>query len=79
VPANLFPVPFDFSFPYQVPSFDVVNLRAGITRGQYSVSAYVKNLTDENYYTGTFDDLFASGVHVRTHPREVGARFSVSF
>ncbi len=79
VPANLFPVPFDFSFPYHVPSFDVVNLRAGMTRGNYSISAYVKNVTDENYYTGTFDDLFASGVHVRTHPREVGARFSLSF
>jgi len=79
VPPTLFPVPFDFSFPYHVPSFDVVNLRAGFERGDYSVSLWVRNVTDENYYTGTFDDLFASGVHVRTHPREVGARVSVSF
>ena len=79
VPPTLFPVPFDFSFPFHVPSFDVVNLRAGIERGNLSVSAYVNNATDENYYTGTFDDLFASGVHVRTHPREVGARVSFAF
>lgn len=79
VPANLFPVPFDFSFPYHVPSFDVVNLRAGMTRGNYSISAYVNNLMEENYYSGTFDDLFASGVHVRTHPREAGIRFSIAF
>lgn len=79
VPPELFPVPFDFSFPYQVPSFEVVNLRAGIDIDQYAVTAYVKNLTDENYYTGTFDDLFASGVHVRTHPREFGFRASYRF
>lgn len=79
VPPELFPVPFDFSFPYRVPSFDVVNLRAGIDLGQYSVSAYISNLMNENYYTGTFDDLFASGVHVRTHPREFGIRASYQF
>ncbi len=79
VPSDLFPVPFDFSFPYRVPSFSVVNMKAGIDLGKYALSAYVRNLTGENYYTGTFDDLFASGVHVRTHPREFGARLSYSF
>jgi iron complex outermembrane recepter protein len=79
VPPQLFPVPFDFSFPFLVPSFEVINMRVGLSRNNYSFVAYVKNLTDENYYTGTFDDLFASGVHVRTHPREVGARVSVAF
>lgn len=79
VPANMFPVPFDFSFPFQVPAFQVLNLRAGGKMGAFDVTAYVENVLDENYYTGTFDDLFASGVHVRVHPRKVGLRVGVAF
>jgi len=79
VPPTLFPVPFDFSFPYSIPDFEVVNLRIGMSRERYSVYLFAENVFDENYYTGTFDDLFASGIHVRTHPREVGARITFNF
>jgi iron complex outermembrane receptor protein len=79
VPANMFPVPFDFSFPFHVPAFSVWNVRAVAKKGNLDVSAYVENLLDSNYYTGTFDDLFASGVHVRVHPRKVGVRLGVAF
>ena len=79
VPPTLFPVPFDFSFPYSIPDFEVVNLRIGLSRERYSVYLFAENVFDENYYTGTFDDLFASGIHVRTHPREVGARITFNF
>jgi iron complex outermembrane receptor protein len=79
VPPTLFPVPFDFSFPYSIPDFEVVNLRIGMSREHYSVYLFAENVFDENYYTGTFDDLFASGIHVRTHPREVGARITYNF
>ena len=79
VPADKFPVPFDFSFPFQVPAFEVWNIRAGTKMGKFNISAYVENLFGKNYYTGTYDDLFASGVHVRVHPRKIGARLGVAF
>ena len=70
---------FQLSCVVQVPSFDVWNFRAGIDRGRWQVTAYVENAFDENYYTGTFDDLFWSGVHVRVHPRRYGIRFTANY
>jgi len=69
----------DFQFPYRTPSFDVWNIRAGIDQETYGVTAYVENAFDDNYYTGTFDDLFWSGVHVRVHPRTYGIRLWATF
>ena len=55
------------------------NLRAGVEQGRFSFTAFVENLFDENYYTGTFDDLFWSGIHVRVHPRTWGVRLTARY
>jgi iron complex outermembrane receptor protein len=79
VPTSQFPFPANFDFPYHVPSFGVWNVRAGFGNDKYHLVAYVENLFNRNYYTGTFDNIYASGVYVRVHPRRIGARLSFDF
>jgi iron complex outermembrane receptor protein len=71
-------VPAD-QFPYKVPAFDVFNLRGGFDWQRASVSLYVQNLTDENYYTGTYQKFGLSGMRLRPHPRTYGASVSFKF
>jgi iron complex outermembrane recepter protein len=63
-------------YPFQVPAFDVVNLRAGVERGSWSLTAYVENLLEENYYTGTQENFGYGGIRLRPHPRQWGLRVS---
>lgn len=63
-------------YPFQVPAFDVVNLRAGVERGSWSLMAYVENLLEENYYTGTQENFGYGGIRLRPHPRQWGLRVS---
>ena len=64
-------------FPYLVPSYDVWNLRAGIVFDNWEANAYVENLFEENYYTGTQENFGFSGIRVAPHPRIVGVSFKV--
>jgi iron complex outermembrane recepter protein len=57
------------TFPFQMPSFAVANLHAGITIGGVSFNAGVNNLFDKEYYTGTGDHFGFGGVRVTPHPR----------
>jgi iron complex outermembrane recepter protein len=57
------------TFPFQMPSFAVANLHAGISDGGWSVNGSVENLFDKEYYTGTGDHFGFGGVRVRPHPR----------
>jgi len=36
-----------FRYDPKLPAYDILNLRAGVRRGQWDVSAYINNLTDE--------------------------------
>jgi iron complex outermembrane receptor protein len=67
------------SFPYRTPAFGVWNLRAGIRKGRYNLTAYVENLFNKTYYTGTFDDLYQSGTHVTIKPQRYGVRLAAEF
>ena len=33
-------------FPYRSPDYDLLNLRAGVEWGQWSITGFVQNLTD---------------------------------
>lgn len=63
------------SFPFVVPAFDVFNLRAGIEGRRWSVTAYVENLFDEQYYTGTQENFGLGGIRIRPHHRVMGINF----
>jgi iron complex outermembrane receptor protein len=71
-------VPFPWprgAFPSLVPSYDVFNLRAGISGDRWAITAYVENLTDENYYTGTQENFGFGGFRIRPHFRVYGINF----
>lgn len=67
------------TYPYQIDSYDVLNLSAGFESDQYKVSAFIKNALDEDYYTGTSDNFGAAGIRVRPHHREYGVKFTYIF
>ena len=67
-------------FPYESPDYDLVNLRAGfIWNDNIEISAYVKNVFEERYWTGTQEDFGLSGFRLRPHPRTFGVGASYSF
>ncbi len=68
-------VPFPWprpDFPTRVPSYDVVNLRAGISGDGWSITGYIENVFDKNYYTGTQENFGLGGFRIRPHFRIAG-------
>lgn len=66
-------------FPYVPPAYAVVNLRLGLTGDRFELGAYVENLTETDYYTGTQDNFGLSGIRLRPHPRVWGITGKVKF
>lgn len=66
-------------FPYRTPDHDLLNLRAGVEWGSWSVTGFVQNLTDEEYYTGTQENFGVSGIRLRPNPRTFGGAISYSY
>lgn len=65
-------------FPYNVPSYDVANLRLGVKADRWKVHAFVENLLSKDYYTGTSDNFGLAGIRLRPHPRVFGISFTVT-
>ena len=59
-------------FPLKVPGYGVVNLRGGIRGERWSLTGYVENLFDKNYYTGTQENFGLGGFRVQPHFRTLG-------
>jgi iron complex outermembrane receptor protein len=59
----------------------VLNARVTYTTGQFSVAAFVKNLTDKTYYPFgiAIEALFGNGYRVRAQPRMFGAEATIKF
>ncbi|MBV7257488.1 TonB-dependent receptor [Pacificimonas sp. WHA3] len=66
-------------FPWEVPAWDVFNMRAGIETGRYTFSVYAENLFDSNYYTNAYQKAFTGGLHIEPSFRNYGARLKVKF
>ncbi len=67
------------NFPYQIDSYTVANLRAGVDFGSLRINAFIENLFDEEYYNGTSDNFGLAGIRVRPHPRVYGLSVSYRF
>jgi len=67
------------TFPYQIPSYHVVNFAAGIESDSFLITAFVKNVFDEKYYTGTADNFGAAGIRLRPQHREFGVKLTYRF
>lgn len=57
------------------------NARATYKRDNFSVSAFIKNITDETYYPYgiALENLFGNGYRVRAEPRTYGAEATIRF
>ena len=67
------------TYPFVVPSYDVVNLRAGVQAGNWRLIAYADNVLEEDYFTGARYGFRLNGVNVRPHPRQVGVKLTYSW
>jgi len=59
-------------FPFISPSYETLNLRFGFGDERWSLRAYAENLLDENYYSGSYEKAFYSGVQVEPSVRTFG-------
>lgn len=59
-------------FPYEVPSYNNTNIRAGIGNGQYSIVAYAENAFGNDYYTNAYQKAFIGGLFVEPSFRRFG-------
>jgi iron complex outermembrane recepter protein len=66
-------------FPFKTPDYDVWNLRAGFDIENWRLVAYIQNLSEEDYYTGTQENFGVSGMRLRPHPRAIGGSVSYKF
>lgn len=67
-------------FPFRTPDVHLLNLRVGIQpSGDWELVAYVENLTDEAYFTGTGENFGYSGFRLRPHPRIWGMKVNYRF
>jgi len=66
-------------YPFKTPDYDVWNLRAGFDMENWRFTAYVQNLDEEDYYTGTGENFGVSGMRLRPSPRTMGGSISYSF
>ena len=62
------------TYPFVVPSYDVLNLRAGVQVKNWRLIAYADNVLEEDYFTGARYGFRLNGVNVRPHPRQVGLK-----
>ncbi len=66
-------------FPWEVPSYDVTNLRFGVRHEKYTVAFYVENLFDQEYFTNSYRKAFASGLHIEPGVQRYGMRVRANF
>jgi len=63
-------------FPYEIPAYDVVNLRLGISGETWDLLGSVENLFEEEYYNATADNFGLGGIRLKPHPRMWNLRFT---
>ena len=66
-------------YPFRTPDYTVWNVRMGIEAERWELQAYLQNIGDEDYYTGTQENFGVSGFRLRPHPQVMGASVSYRF
>jgi iron complex outermembrane receptor protein len=76
--SNTFALRYEV-YPFISPSYDVVNLRAGLSGERWSVNVYAENLLDEQYFQNAYEKAFYSGVQIEPSVRTYGVNFRYRF
>lgn len=67
------------AYPWYVPSYDFVNLRAGIVHEGFSIAVYAENLFDSNFYTNAYEHAYIGGTFLEPSFRTYGVRGRYEF
>jgi iron complex outermembrane recepter protein len=76
--SNTFALRYEV-YPFISPSYDVVNLRAGLGNDRWNVNLYLENVFDEDYFSAAYEKAFYSGVQVEPSVRNYGIEFKYRF
>jgi iron complex outermembrane receptor protein len=67
------------SYPFISPSYNNVNLRAGIETDRIRAVVYVENLFDEDFFANAYEKAFYSGVQVEPSVQTIGVSLGLKF
>jgi iron complex outermembrane recepter protein len=76
--SNTFALRYEV-YPFISPSYDVVNLRAGLGNERWRVNVYAENVFDEAFFSAAYEKAFYSGVQVEPSVRNYGVEFRYRF
>jgi iron complex outermembrane receptor protein len=68
---------FHTGFPWDVPSYNLWNLRAGYTHANWTVTAFDENFLNKKYYTNAYEKAFVDGMFIEPGYRNIGVRVTV--
>jgi iron complex outermembrane receptor protein len=68
---------FHSGFPWDVPSYNLWNLRAGFTHENWTVTAFDENFLNKKYYTNAYEKAFVDGMFIEPGYRNIGIRLTV--
>jgi iron complex outermembrane receptor protein len=68
---------FHTGYPWDVPAYNVWNLRLGVERATWSVTAFAENLLDKKYYTNAYEKAFVGGMYLEPSVRNYGVKLVV--
>ncbi|NHO68377.1 TonB-dependent receptor [Aestuariicella hydrocarbonica] len=66
-------------YPWEVPSYDVLNLRAGFENNNLSIVAYVENALDDDHFVSSYQKAFMGGMYVEPSYMNYGVKATYSF
>ena len=66
-------------FPWQVPSYDFFNVRAGVRHKNFTVTGYAENVFNSHYYQNAYRKAWAGGVSLEPSMRSYGIRVRYTY
>ncbi len=68
---------FHTGYPWDVPSYNLWNLRAGYTHENWTVTAFDENALNRRYYTNAYEKAFVTGMFIEPGYRNIGVKLTV--
>ena len=66
-------------FPWQVPSYDFFNVRAGVRHKNFTVTGYAENVFNSHFYQNAYRKAWAGGVSLEPSLRSYGIRVRYTY
>ena len=66
-------------FPWEVPSYDFFNVRAGIRHEDFTITGYAENVFNNHFYQNAYRKAWAGGVSLEPSMRSYGIRVRYTY